>query len=132
MRGIRGTAPALLAALAMLVRIVVAVLPLTAGPADAARADAAAFVALMGGTLCHADESLAGEPAGQDHGSHDHDCALCPACLGFAAVQLAAPAALPEATAQVAVVRFVLPAAGAGPPPSPFATARPRGPPVTV
>ena len=132
MRAIGRTAPVLLAALAMLVRIAVAVLPLATDPADAARADAAAFVALMGGMLCHADAAQPGDPTGQDHGSHDHDCALCPACLGFVAVQLDAPAALLEAPTQVALVRFVLPAAGAGPPPSPFATARPRGPPVTV
>jgi hypothetical protein len=132
MRAIRRTAPVLLAALAMLVRLVVAVLPLAAEPADAARADAAAFVALMGGTLCHADAGLPGDPADQDRGGHAHDCTLCQACLGFVAVKLAAPAGLPAAPAQVAVIRFVLPAAGAGPPPSPFATARPRGPPVTV
>ena len=131
MRGIRRTAPVLLATLAILVRILVAMLPLSAEPADAARADAAAFLALMGGTICHADAAQPGDPAGQDHGSHDHDCALCPACLGVVAVQVTLPVSLPV-PAQVAVVRFVLPAAGAGPPSSPFATARPRGPPVTV
>ena len=131
MRGIRGTAPALLAALAMLVRIVVAMLPLVAVPQDAARSDAAAFVALMGGTFCHADAAQPGDPADQDHGSHNHDCALCPACLGFVAVQLTEPVPL-AAPVQVAAVRFVLPAAGAGPPPSPFASARPRAPPVSV
>jgi hypothetical protein len=110
-------------------RLVVAVLPLAAAPSDAARADAAAFVALMGGTLCHADAGLPGDPA--DHGSHDHDCALCPACLGFVAVQLPPPVPLAAPT-RVAKVRFVLPAAGPGPPASAFATARPRGPPLPV
>ena len=131
MRGIRRTAPVLLATLAILVRLVVAVLPLSAGPAEAARADSAAFVALMGGTICHADAAQKGDPAGQDHGSHDHECAVCPACLGIVAAQPTVSISLP-APPQVAVVRFVLPAAGAGPPASPFATARPRGPPVTV
>ena len=131
LRGIRRTAPVLLATLAILVRLVVAVLPLSAGPAEAARADSAAFVALMGGTICHADAAQPGDPAGQDHDSHDHDCALCPACLGVVAVQLTLPVSLPTPP-QVAVARFVLPSAGAGPPSSPFATARPRGPPVTV
>ena len=125
MRRTRRTAPALLATLAMLVRLVVAMLPLSVEPAEAA------FVALMGGTICHADAAQKGDPAGQDHDSHDHDCALCPACLGVVAVQLTLPVSLPTPP-QVAVARFVLPSAGAGPPSSPFATARPRGPPVTV
>ena len=125
MRRTRGTAPALLATLAMLVRLVVAMLPLSVEPAEAA------FVALMGGTICHADAAQKGDPAGQDHGSHDHECALCPACLGVVAVQLTLPVSLPTPP-QAGVVRFVLPAAGAGPPASPLATARPRGPPITV
>ena len=119
----RRTAPALLAMLALLVRLISAVAPFGGGPVAIASVDAAAFTALMGGVICHGDSLPDTAPPNPVGGSHGHDCVLCPACLGFATTQPERPV-LRAAPVQTVVVRF------AGPPAVPFSTAQPRGPPA--
>jgi hypothetical protein len=115
----------------MIARLVGVVVP--AGmPVGVAQVEAAAFVAQAGGAICHGEEGGAeGLPDrdGQDHAGHD--CFLCPVCLGggFARVGAADRLVVPAA---FAVVRFVVPAVGADPALSRFATGRPRGPPASV
>ncbi len=127
LKALRRTAPVLLAALAMLVRLVVAVMPMTAAPAAAAGSEAAAFVALLGGAICHGGDEPDGGTGAPAPGHPATDCELCPFCVGLAVVDVA-PAPVPAV--RVAYVRFVVPAPGAGPPPARFVGARPRGPPA--
>jgi hypothetical protein len=84
---------------------------------------------MMGGTICPADGAPASDPAQPSQGHHGHDCLLCPVCFGLAATP---PGRIdsPVAPIRAIQVRYLLPAAGAGPPTSPFATAHPRAPPV--
>ena len=107
--------PALLAALALLLRVA---LPATA--ADDGQAAAARFVVALGGTICHGDApALPGQ---------DHDCDRCPACLGLTAAVVPVPV-LSLSPPGWRVAQYRLPAAGAGPAASRDAAIPPRGPP---
>ena len=108
------------ALLAVLVRLLAGVAPLSPGEV---------LAALGGAAICHAPGSTA--PADDGGGSAAHDCALCPACLNVLPPQVAGPVATGPACA-IFAVRYAMPAAGAGPPAAEFAIARPRGPPGLV
>ena len=125
------TTPVLLAMLALVMRLVASSLPLAADPAEVARADAAAFTALLGGSICHLGDAAPADPSQHAHRDPGHDCALCPACLAFAAI-VPSPTPSPAAPAGIAPVRFALPPSLAGPPALRLAHAPPTGPPVRV
>ncbi len=57
------TTPVLLAMLALVMRLVASSLPLAADPAEVARADAAAFTALLGGSICHLGDAAPADPS---------------------------------------------------------------------
>jgi len=85
---------------------------------------------LAAGSLCHA-----GDPGSQPVGPHDptHDCALCPVChMAAAASVVTMPQAVLPAppSGSLGIARLAPPAIG--PPQQARATARPRGPPISV
>ncbi len=116
-----GRAVALLALLALALRLSAAMAMPAPVPAGAT------LDVLLGIPICHAGgetDPPDGQPAGPAH-----DCTLCPACFmplpGLADAPAFAPAPSP-----LSAPRFVLPAAGAGPPAHPFASPRTRAPPT--
>jgi hypothetical protein len=85
---------------------------------------------LAAGSLCHA-----GDTGPQPAGRHDptHDCALCPVChmAATASVVTMPPTALPAPpSGSLGIAQLAPPAIG--PPQQARATARPRGPPISV
>ena len=113
-----GRAAALLALLALVLRLSAAM----AMPVPAA----ATLDVLLGVAICHGGgetDAPGGQPA-----VPAHDCTLCPACFIPLPGLAGAPAFIP-APPPVATQRFVLPAAGAGPPVRAFASPQPRAPP---
>jgi hypothetical protein len=108
-----------------------AVFPMSSDAADMARADAAEFAALIGSSICHGASTPAGTGDTPVHPGHAHDCVLCQLCASFAmaSVMRSSPTAMQK---EVAAIRFVLPAAGAGPPSRYFVASRPRAPPISL
>ena len=88
----------------------------------------ASLAALLGVQICHAPGS--DQPADPALPAA-HDCQLCPACISFAPILTATPAAASAASAAVPVCYLLRPP-GAGPPTAARDDAQPRGSPLSV
>jgi hypothetical protein len=110
---------AMLAAVALLLRLVLPMAPMPAAPPDALAE------LLAGGGICHADGGAHDTPSAPT----DAACLLCPLCAAPLPIVLAAAPPLPAQAFVPEPVRHRWPPAIA-PPAAPYRIAHPRGPPA--